>query len=412
MALGRLTLTANAGVGPYAINGLDYLSTGHLSVTVNGVPAAAAFDDALKTMTLAVAPAAGATIVVQRATPRRQEERLTQFLSLPSGQGGLTAALLDQDYRQNMLLAGEGRDIADDTVGMDGLGLGAGLQWDGEARRVENLAAASTPGGAVIKSQLDAMAAAARPLPTVSGADNDDGLFVNAGEFAKRTPTQGRAHLALGTVALLAAGVAANNVAQLDSLARYPTADGRNIDLTSHALQTAINQRALATVVRFSAQNLASPGGIDPSLSTWSQSSSTRLNLSGGWSGRVELNNSGDVDGSAITPYRIRLTAGTWRIRWLFKVTMPVLSSSTNLTSLRLTNNDDTSSQVVYYDLGPHRPSVDFGNLDWSMFPDSILLSLPSADGVVFRYANKFSGGANQCDFAVLFHKVSTSLAS
>lgn len=406
MALGRLAFTAFAGRGPYPIHGLDYLSTAHLSVTVNGTPASATFDDATKTMTLAAAPAAGAAIVVQRATPRREEQRLTQFLNLPTGQGGLTAALLDQDFRQGMLLMGEGRDLADDLEdNVTGMALNVGAQWAGQAKRIETLSPGALPGDVVRKSQIDAAAAAARPLPTVVVGDNDDGLFVNAGEFDDRLPAECRTHLQLGVVATLTAGVAANNVTKLDSSALYPTANGSLIDLTSHPLQAEIGLRSLATVVRFGAQSLASPG-VDPSMAGWSQNSATRVNLSGGWGTRVELNNAGDVDGSTISPYRIRLTAGTWRIRWLFKVTMPLAGSATNLTSLRVTNNDDTSAQIVYYDLGSHRPSVDFVNTDWSMFPDSLLLTLAAPDGIVFRYSNKASGGNNFCNLNVLFQRI------
>lgn len=409
MGLSFLTYTAR-GRGPYPIHGLDYLSTAHLAVKVNGTPVSATVDDIAKTVLLAAEPAAGATVRIERTTPRRQEQRLTQFRSLLTGSAGLTAALVDQDARQNMLVMGEGRDLADALPLTGGMMLGAGAQWDGEAKRVENLLVGSSPGDAVAKSQLDAVVAAARPLPTVSGADDDDGLFVTAGEFDDRTPAECRTHLALGTVALLAAGTGANQVPQFSSDAppRYPTVDGRNIDLTNHAIQTDISKRALATVVRWASINVNSPGQ-DPAVATWSQNSASRFPHSTGWASRVELNNSSDVDGSSLSPRRISLSAGTWRIRWLFVPRFPLVGSANNYTSLRITNDDDTSAQVIYYDLGLHRPSVDFGGNDASMLPDSVLLSFASPAAIVFRYSNRLSAAGNDCDLIILCHKISTA---
>src|SRR6185295_5687376 len=121
------------------------------------------------------------------------EQRLTQFLTLPTGHAGLNAALLDQDYRQLMMALGEGRDAIDaQTLALTGMGLAADLGWNATGVKVENLALASNPTDMVRKSQVDAITGAPRLLPTVSGADNDDGLFVTAGEFAKRTPSQSR----------------------------------------------------------------------------------------------------------------------------------------------------------------------------------------------------------------------------
>lgn len=409
MGLSFVEYTAR-GVGPYPLHGLDYLSTAHLVATVNGTPVSATFDDGARTATLAAAPAAGATVRFSRSTPRRQEQRLTQFRTLLTGQAGLTAALLDQDYRQNMLLMGEGRDLADALPMAGGMMLGAGAQWDGTTKRIENLLVGSAPGDIVTKSQLDALVAAARPLPTVSGADDNDGLFVSAGEFAKRTPAQGRTHLALGTVALLAAGAGASQVPQFSSDAppRYPAADGRNIDLANHAIQTDITRRALATVVRWYSNSIASPG-IDPINATWSQNSGSRVPHSTGWASRVELNNSGDVDGSSVSPRRISLSAGTWRIRWMFRPSFPITGSANNYTSLRITNDDDTSAQVIYFDMGLHRPSVDFGGTDDTVFPDTLLLTLGAPGAIVFRYSNRLSGGGQDCDLAILCHKISTA---
>jgi len=395
------SITLPPGVGPHTIQGLPYLSTSHLAVTVNGTPVAATFDDRAKTVTLAAAPAAGAEVLVVRTTPRTEDGQLVHFLDLVTGSAGLTAALLDTDYRQKLYLLLEGRDNTTVDPDLDGLALGDDEQWDAEALRIENLSPGVAPLDAVIKSQLDTVAGAARNLPT-SVLDNDDGLMVVAGEWDDQAPAPFRTALMLGSAAVLNAGVAANNAVQLDSSARYPAADGRNINLASHPTVLA---RALATVVSFGLQDFASPG-VDPGVATWSQNVNTRINMTPGWAGRVELNNSGDVDGSSISPYRIRLTAGTWRLRWVFKPLMPLAASATNRTSLRLTNSDDTSAQIIYYDMGLHRPSVDFADLDYSVFVDSLVLTFSVASDIVFRYSNRASGGNNKCDFRLLLQRI------
>lgn len=402
MALSYLTFPSR-GAGPYPLHGLDYLSTDHLTALVDDVSVPFTVDDVRKLLTLDTAAGAATTVVIQRATPRREEERLTQFLDLPNGQGGLTGALLDQDYRQTMLIMGEGRDLADDLdADLSGMGLNAGLQWDGIDKRITNLSVGVESDDMLAKSQLDTAAAGARNLPAAV-LDNDDGLMVVAGEWDDQAPSPFRTALGLGTAALQTAGTGANNIPQLDSNARYAAADGRNIDLSAHPT---ILLRSLATVVRWSQQDLASPG-VDVTVATWSQNSSTRMNISSGWTSRVELNNGGsDVNGSSISPYRIRLTAGKWRIRFMWKPLMPLAGSATNATSLRLTNSDDTSSQVVYYDIGTHRPSVDFADNDYSSFTDTIFLDFSGASDVVFRYSNKAAGGNNKCNFAVLFQRV------
>ena len=388
------------GVGPYPIHALPYLLADHLVVTVNGTPVAATVDDGARTVTLAAAAASGTLVRIARVTPKDEDDRLTQFLDLASGSAGLTADLLDQDYRQNLYVLGEARDQTAGLDPSDGMGIGASGHWDGEALRIENLAVGSSPADLITKAQLDSADTVTSNLPSVSGSDNDSGLFVSGGAWAARTPTQARAHLGLGSVATLIAGVGANNVPQLDSSARWPAADGRNIDLANHPL---LALRATATVVRWHQSGLGS-AGVDPRVATWSQALATRINISGGWSSRVELNNSGAVDGSSISPYRIRLTAGTWRIKWAFR---PRFSSTTNdFTSFRVTNNDDTSAQIVYFDLGPHQSNLDASGNDFTIFADSIILTLASTDAVVFRFTNFNSGGSNTCDLSVFFHKI------
>jgi len=409
MPLSSVSFTAEAGRLTYPLDrGLGFLSVSHLVTAVNGVPVTATVTLEPRQVTLAVAAAAGATITVQRVTPRT---RLVNFLALPSGAAGLTADLLNEDARQELFLLGEGRDAVGALPDAPGMALNASGNWEGEGKRIEDLAVGVDALDILRKSQLDTAAAGVRNLPTVSGGDNDDGLFVTAGEWAKRTPTQARAHLGLGTEATLTAGVAANNAAQFDGSTppRYPTADGRNIDLSNHSIQTTLGLRARATVVRWATIDAVSPG-IDPSVATWTQNSGSRVATNSGWATRTELNNSGDIDGSSSSPRRITLAAGTWLIRWTFKNTMPTVANTTNKTSIRITSDDDTSAQVIYYDFGIHRPNTDFSGRDYSFFADTLILGFSVSTSIVFRWSNFASGGSNKADFAFLFQKLSTSV--
>lgn len=409
MARSSVSFTAQSGRLTYPVDrGLDFLDVSHLVTLVNGVAVTATVTEEPREVTLAVAAAAGATIKVQRVTPRT---RLVNFLALPTGAAGLTADLLNEDARQNMLLQGEGRDVADAIPVNNGMGLNAAGQWDGTAKNVQTLAVGVDSGDAVVKSQLDTVAAGARQLPVVSGADNDDALFVTAGEFAKRTPTQSRTHLALGTAAVLNVGAAANNVGQFDASAPplYPTADGRNIDLTNHSIQAEIAKRAKGTVVQVS-RTAQAGNSLDPTLATWSQNSTSRFSFSGGgfWGARVELNNVGDLDGS-FSPGRFDLSAGTWRIRWLLKVRQT--SAATNF-SFRLTNNDDTSGQIIYLDYGLVRVVQQYNGAHpfYVMLNDEIAFGSASAFSLVFRWAIGTTGANNDADLLILFHKVNTTV--
>lgn len=390
------------GVGPYPIQALPYLDPAHLSFTVNDVPVTGTVDDAAKLVTLAVSPAGG-TVRVIRTTPRDQEDRLTQFLDLVTGAAGLTGDLLDVDYRQILYILCEARDAGEGAAPADGMATGADGQWDAELLRITNLAAGSSPNDAVTKAQLDTVDTTTRALPTVTAGDNDDGLFVTAGEFDDRTPAQCRTHLGLGTAAVLTAGVGANQVPQFDSSARYPANSGALIDITANPT---VLLRAKNTVASWFTAALSSPG-LDPSLSTWSQNSSSRVAVSSGWASRVELNNGGaDMNGNPGGAARIVLTAGTWRFRWRARIEMAVTANATNKTSIRITNNDDTSAQLIYFDLGLHRPSVDFSGPDYSLFSDSIILTLVATDALVFRWTNFRSGGGDAAAFTFYLQKI------
>jgi len=212
---GVQTYTFGAGTGS-STGGLRFLSSGHISVLVNGdsVSFTVPTGHASFTITGAVI-AGGETILVQRVTPATEDGRLVDFQDLSH----LRQADLDTSSLQLLYIAQESLD----TV-ISGLCLmqGAGGQWDALSKKIQNLAAGTVSTDAVNKSQLDASIIAAGNLPAVNSGDNDKSLWVVAGAWAIRTPTQARTHLGLGTAAVLNAGVAAGNVIQLDGSARYP----------------------------------------------------------------------------------------------------------------------------------------------------------------------------------------------
>lgn len=411
MALSSLTLTA-AGAGPYSLAGLDYLSTAHLAVTVNGVPATVTFNALNRSFSITSAVTAGQAIVVQRTTPRLPAERLTQFLNLASGAAGLTAALLDQDYRQNMLIMGEGRDAQNEVSQTSGLAHAVGGHWNALSKRVEFVSSAVANEEMVNKGQLDAVVAASPAnLPAVSGADNDDGLFVVGGAWAKRTPVQARTHLGLGTVATLTSGNGASQVPVLDGSAFYPALDGRNIDLTQNALNTEIGKRARTTIV-----HLRRGGGFTPAAtlsSTWSQLAGTRVAMnSPGTATRTELDaGSGELDDNFTgTSSHLHLAAGTWRLEWSIRCKNTTGGGTDMLFGFKVTDAVDSASQVVHYDIGDARIFSTAGNEILSFFSDGVVVAGSSAFDICFRMANRSNNSLITVqNFTVLAHKVSTA---
>lgn len=411
MAFSSITLSAS-GAGPYSLSPLDYLSVTHLSVTVNGTPASATFNAQNRTFTLAAAPAAGATIVVQRTTPRLEGQRLTQFLSLTTGLPGLSAALLDQDYRQNLLVVGESRDVQQVVATNSGLAVAVGTgQWDAVTKRIESLADGVADTDMATKGQLDAIVAASPSnLPAVSGADNDDGLFVVGGAWAKRTPAQARTHLGLGTVATLTSGNGASQVPVYDGSAFYPALDGRNIDLTNHALNTEIGKRARTTIVHMRRNAVFTAPSL--TASTWSQSSSSRVAMIDTGCTRTELDaGTGELDaGVAGVTTRWLLAAGTWRLEWSIRLRNTTGGGTDFQYGFKVTDAVDSASQVVYYDIGTAYVFSTAGNQLLSIFADSVIVAGSSAFTINFRMANRAGNSLiDVLNFNVLAHKVSTA---
>lgn len=395
---------AAAGRGPYPLQGLEFLLAEHLFVEENDVPVPFTFDARRQEVTLDNDPAAGATLRIGRTTPIEDADRIVDFLSLPTGIGGLTADLLRTDQRQLNFILGECRDARESGEVLSGMGLNSAGEWDAESLRIEDIAAGMDAMDSARKDQLDALVAGDRNLPAVNAGNNDNVLVVNAGDWAARTPAQGRTHWGLGTVATLDAGTGANNVVQLDSNARYPTADGRNIDLTNHPIQADIALRARATVIRPLVNTYTGGNNLNPALATWSQNSISRMNLSNpSWTNRIELNNSGDLT------QQLALSAGTWRVRFHLRVSQS--SGGTNW-SFRITDDNDTSGQTIFYDLGVvrlHR-QINAGQQYWYYFQDELIFKSAAPWSLCFRNALQLSGGTGQHMLSLFFHKISPSV--
>ncbi len=351
-----------------------FLSADHLQVTINGTPATFSVNAAKTQITLVPVIAGGEAILVRRITPNTLAGRLVDF----QDGSGLRQADLDNSSLQ---LLGIAQELLDDLDEVIRLGAGSPPNWEGQGLRLANLAAGIAATDGATKGQLDAVAVAFGNLPPVSGVDNDSGLFVFGGAWAKRSPSQSRAHLGLGTAAVLNAGVAANQLPQLDGSAQYPTADGRNIDLTSHAITAAIALRHLSVTGQLLPTVPITPLGS--TSSTWKELNTSRI----AWGVLTSLNPGSDlvVDG---VEKEIDLAAGTWELQIYLRL------ENVNITpglfqefGVAITDDVDGPTQVLYWiefaDLDLESPPV--GQTLPLLISDVVLLKLATAKSLCFR---------------------------
>lgn len=371
-----------------------FLSSEYLTITVDGVSVAFTVSPDQSTFTITGATIAGGeTIVVTRQTPRTDAGRLVDFNDLSH----VRQSDLDLSSRQLLHIAQEALDFIEAATC---LALGAGGQWDGTNLRIENVAAGTSANHAVTKSQLDAASIAAGALPVVSSADNDKSLWVVGGAWAIRTPTQARTHLGLGTAALLTAGTGANQVPQLDASARYPSNDGRNIDLANHAL---LNLRYRTTVGQL--RNTVEQTPPTDATATWSESAGSRLALGT----LTSLDNSSDV---VLSGTKVTLSAGTWEIQYMVRA-YNLNASAGNDQDLRFKVTDavDGPTQVVYdseYDRIDIE-SAGSGNRGIVTLTNTLLVKLASGGDVVLRAANEDGADIRITSVLLVCRKVSTS---
>lgn len=384
VALSNETFTGSAGVQTYTFATLKFLSSAHLVCMVNGFPASFTINAARTQITI-VSPAiaGGETIMVQRTTPATEAGRLVNFEDLSH----VRQSDLDTSSLQMLYLAQEGLDA---IAGSNCMMVGISGHWNATSLRVEFLATGVAATDAITLAQLTGASIAAGNLPAVSGANNDSSLAVVAGAWAVRTPSQMRVHFGLGTAALLNAGLAAGNVIQLDGSARYPVADGRNIDLTLNAITALVNLRYRSTIGQLN------KGAFTPfqnSAATWSEAATSRLDMGT----LVSLDNSGNIVSNGGST-RVELTAGTWEIRFALKVyQVNAVVGNLQKFAFKLTNDVDSAAQAVYH--------TDFSNADiesegaanreLTILSDVVLLKLAVATNICFRCVANNASGTN-----------------
>jgi len=399
MAYSTESFAGVAAQQTYTFLTLGFLSSAHLSVTVNGAPASFSINAARTQLTIAApAIAGGETILVTRATPATEVGRIVNFQDLSH----VRQSDLDTSALQLLYIAQETLDVA---AGAERLELGGSGQWAGEGRKIQNLANGSASTDAATKGQLDSASIVAGNLPVVSAGDNDKSLAVVAGAWAVRTPSQMRTHFGLGSAALLTAGVGANNAVQFDGSARYPSNDGRNIDLSNNAVTTALGLRYRTTIGNVAQSSEQTP--VNDATGTWAQSAASRLTPGT----LTALDNSGDivVDNAG---KKVTLSAGTWEIEYLMRCyNLNAAAGNDQQLRVKVTNDDDTGAQVVYDTDNDNLDVESPGATTRALLPvhNILLLKLASGGAVVFRAANATSTDIRINTTRLVFRKVSTS---
>jgi len=397
---GVLDYTFGAGTGSLT-GGLKFLSSAHLSVTVDGASVAFTVPAGHASFTMSgVSIAGGEVILVRRTTPATEAGRLVNFEDLSH----VRQVDLDRSALQLLYLAQEALDV---VAANQCLALGGNGQWDGLNKRLENIDVGTDADHAVTKAQLDAASVAAGNLPVVGAGDNDKSLWVVSGAWSIRTPSQARTHLGLGTAALLNVGTGAAQVVQFDGSARYPSNDGRNIDLTNNALAATINLRYRSTVAVV--RNSTEQTPATDATSTWSETAGSRL-IPGT---KTSLDDSGDVVVDAGLK-KVTLSAGTWEMEYVVRVyNNNGTDGDDQDIRVKVTDAVDGPSQVVY-DAEHDRVSVESPGANtraMTSLHNILLLKLPTGGDIVLRAVNEDGANLRIPSTMMMFRKVSTSTA-
>ena len=169
----------SSGTGPFSIN-FDYLSTSHLSVSVNGVTLASSgftIDTNANTVTLTSPAAAGSVIIIKRTTPKGKSGFQTDVADFSDG-SVLKAEDLDQAALGLLFVAQE----ADDSGSTNALN--KDLQdnkFDALNTNIKNVATPTTDDHAVTKQYVDGLSLYNSPTPLSVYSFNGDGT---AGPYA------------------------------------------------------------------------------------------------------------------------------------------------------------------------------------------------------------------------------------
>lgn len=254
-------------------------SSAALTVTLTGSAPARSFGDVIR---------------ILRRTPETAAGRIVGFAN-----GSLSAGDLAVAQLQNLYVAQEVRDLVELRLGLES---DEEEQFDAQNKRLVNLAAPSLGHHAARLQDVNAAVIGAGNLPDPSALTNGSTLVADDGIWSVQTAEQLRTALGfaaaasrdvgvgvddvpdieiaddryaqrannlndLGNVASARAnlgfptsnpaallqttdeGIAADRVVELDNNARYPAADGRNIDLSAHSLVTG-GQGVIEAVMR------------------------------------------------------------------------------------------------------------------------------------------------------------------
>jgi hypothetical protein len=228
--------TGNGTTASYTFP-FQYLNRDHVKVYVDGVAAVFTFLNA-NTVTITPTPSAGKIIDIRRVTPKD-----TTIVNFTDG-----SVLLERDLDLlalfDLYIAQEAADAVGNTISTDLTG-----RWDGQAKRLGNIAPAINDDEVVIKQTLDyeypavAVVAGARAdiavvasdLGEVTGTVVDNGLITEAIDV---TPGAGSSYIV----------TVAENIADIQSVAD-------NIDVIQDADTNAASAAASATAAASSASS-------------------------------------------------------------------------------------------------------------------------------------------------------------
>jgi len=159
MANSFVRYTGNGSTTSYAIP-FSYISSSHLSCTVNGVSTSFTLNAAGTIATFSSAPANASSIEFRRATS--QNARLTDYVS----GAVLTETDLDTDSTQGFMLGQEAIDDAADKISLDS----SDFQWNANSKRIKNVAAPTADTDVVNKAFISTNLP---NITTVSGIASD-----------------------------------------------------------------------------------------------------------------------------------------------------------------------------------------------------------------------------------------------
>jgi len=332
---------SSGSAGPYSIN-FDYLSSSHLSVSLNGVTQATSaytIDTNANTVTFNSAPAAGVVIVIERSTPKGKSAFQTDVADFSDG-SVLTAEDLDQAALGLLYVAQE----ADDSGNANSLN--KDLQdekWDASNTTIKNVPLPASSLDAVNKDYVDGLSLYNSPTPlqvyTFTGNTTDTAFvmspapqsadpkafIVDVGGVAQRPTTDytiSGSTITFGTAPPAATITVRNIGVARDTLAQPIVADGTaNNSLTVKAINSqtsklqewqntsGVAQASIATDGDAVFKDVAATGNI----------SGVGVTASGNISG-VGVTASGDISGVNVTASGTVTSAGALTASGLLNV--------------------------------------------------------------------------------------------